>query len=1527
MNTDPPGTDDESIDVFVLCGTSSDATLLGQKLVPHGYRVTFFDDRDQLEDTIRLGKPNLLICDATSHDPDGYELCRELKADEDLWQIPVLLITGVSNLADLLKVLDSNADNFITQPFDLSYLLPLIEGMIADRVERPDPDKLKTKFKILHDDHEYVIMADRRKLLEFLLSSYELAVNRAHALLYKEREYEHLAQDLERQVKSRTQALADDIERLEGTVKEQARTLAQNTKEIREQAVLEKNLRTQVQEYETAISRHTASLTEVRSELDQVKVRYTAAEEKIAVLVQEKDGIEQSLTRNLDALRTERDGISTELDATKRELREALSQIQSHEARHADLTREKEESESAVRSYTVEIAGLQRAYKELQERAALAENNLQELTAAKTESEERFQQRLAALTGELQQRDAELSEQSATLDTNAQQLTTYKEQVRSRLQEMEKREATLTAEKEGLKDQRDALQEKIDTTTAALGAEREKNAALAKEYENITSAHELLGEKLHTVIRQVAIAETALEEEKQLRFASEKNAKEALQAKDIAVQSHEALLANLNDDVKSYADKLARACSERDTAVATIRKLKDDLNTGVLDRETKERSIENLTRDVDELRALLATEQQEHREVDERLEAETELRLVAEKNASDALSAKDATIQAHEALIANLNADMQAHADKLALALQEQDSATTTIRKLEDELNAVVLEMAEKEQAVITLTRNMDELRALLATKQQEHREINERLEVETELRLVAEKNALDVLSAKDAAILAHEALLTNLNADMQAHADKLALALQEQDSAAATIRKLEDELNAVALDQAKKEMAVVSLTRDMDELRALLATKQQEHREVDERLEAEKELRLVAEKNATEAVLAKDAAAQAHEALLSNLNAEIKAYTDKLALAYEERDSTTATIRKLEEDLHAAGLDKAEKEESVVTLTRNVDDLRALLATEQQERERLQERLERETEFRLVAEKNATEALTTKDAATQAHKALLVNLNAEITAYTDKLALACQERDSATAAIHELEEDLNAVVLDQSEKKQAVITLTRDIDELRALLTTTQQERTETAERLEAERAEKMVLEERLRSLADETMEKTDHLVSSAQQLSETLEQEVALRESIEQKLEKTTEETSAQKEAFQALTRDFAGLQTGYNEAQDKLRAMRDLLETEKQAKVLIEQRLHTIIEEKAHEHDSLVTKLQALTTALEEGVALQKSLGHQLKTAEDARKQRDVECAAQKNELDQVHAAFDMKADELLDAHEQLAEVRAAHQWQKTPVAPTIPPGAGDAGLVHAPWVKDQAPPRVIEPERSTPLRTEHDPVPHHPVLVQKRPATSPVTAPAEKPPTVIRNLEDLFEDDPDMDISELPDATIEPALLTGIPKTDASRGPAAVRDAGEPETQTLAQDTSSEEPDTPPGAETPETPVGSDPAPAIPAPGTEYDAETDDESIPPDSDNITDTEQEVNVTEIGTLDEYGISTAQGTAPFNRRQWFDLVRWAHSEPSLSRDDKLRIVRLGRLIQTGRRLRPKQEEQVAELVSLAYSLGYKPR
>ena len=93
------------------------------------------------------------------------------------WSSPVRPI-----LEDLLRVLDCNADNFIAHPFDPPYLLSLIEGMLTVPVERQTPDQIKTQFKIKHDDQVFVVTADRRKLLEFLLSSFEIAVNKSSDL-------------------------------------------------------------------------------------------------------------------------------------------------------------------------------------------------------------------------------------------------------------------------------------------------------------------------------------------------------------------------------------------------------------------------------------------------------------------------------------------------------------------------------------------------------------------------------------------------------------------------------------------------------------------------------------------------------------------------------------------------------------------------------------------------------------------------------------------------------------------------------------------------------------------------------------------------------------------------------------------------------------------------------------------------------------------------------------------------------------------------------------------------------------------------------------------------------------------------------------------------------------------------------------------------------------------------------------------------------------------------------------------------
>jgi hypothetical protein len=60
------------------------------------------------------------------------------------------------------------------------------------------------------------------------------------------------------------------------------------------------------------------------------------------------------------------------------------------------------------------------------------------------------------------------------------------------------------------------------------------------------------------------------------------------------------------------------------------------------------------------------------------------------------------------------------------------------------------------------------------------------------------------------------------------------------------------------------------------------------------------------------------------------------------------------------------------------------------------------------------------------------------------------------------------------------------------------------------------------------------------------------------------------------------------------------------------------------------------------------------------------------------------------------------------------------------------------------------------------------------------------------------------------------------------------------------------------------------------------------------------------------------------FNRTQWLDLLKWSHHCEGLTQDQRMQIVRMGRLIQKGRRLTRKQEEQVLEMVALVQRLGY---
>jgi len=166
--------------LLIVEDSATQAELLERLLVQHGYQVAVArNGRDGLNKTREL-LPDLVLSDIMMPEMTGFELCREIKADQRLDGIPVILLTSLDDPKDVIKGLECKADNFITKPYHEDRLLMRIEQMLAGReMKREEGDRGLITFA----GEKYYIDADRQQIISLLLSIYETAVQKNSELL------------------------------------------------------------------------------------------------------------------------------------------------------------------------------------------------------------------------------------------------------------------------------------------------------------------------------------------------------------------------------------------------------------------------------------------------------------------------------------------------------------------------------------------------------------------------------------------------------------------------------------------------------------------------------------------------------------------------------------------------------------------------------------------------------------------------------------------------------------------------------------------------------------------------------------------------------------------------------------------------------------------------------------------------------------------------------------------------------------------------------------------------------------------------------------------------------------------------------------------------------------------------------------------------------------------------------------------------------------------------------------------------
>lgn len=105
------------ITIMVVDDSPANLRLLLELLHGKGYRVVAFTGGPQALTAAAENPPDLILLDIWMPDMDGFEVCRRLKTDARLRDIPVLFISALTDTEDKLKAFAVGGADYITKPF------------------------------------------------------------------------------------------------------------------------------------------------------------------------------------------------------------------------------------------------------------------------------------------------------------------------------------------------------------------------------------------------------------------------------------------------------------------------------------------------------------------------------------------------------------------------------------------------------------------------------------------------------------------------------------------------------------------------------------------------------------------------------------------------------------------------------------------------------------------------------------------------------------------------------------------------------------------------------------------------------------------------------------------------------------------------------------------------------------------------------------------------------------------------------------------------------------------------------------------------------------------------------------------------------------------------------------------------------------------------------------------------------------------------------------------------------------------
>lgn len=116
--------------ILIADDNQQNCELLEAYLSSEDYEMIFASDGREALDQVAAHEPDLLLLDIMMPKLSGYEVCQQLKADENFVNMPVLVITALDEKNDIEKAVEAGCDDFLTKPVNQLELKTRVRSLL-----------------------------------------------------------------------------------------------------------------------------------------------------------------------------------------------------------------------------------------------------------------------------------------------------------------------------------------------------------------------------------------------------------------------------------------------------------------------------------------------------------------------------------------------------------------------------------------------------------------------------------------------------------------------------------------------------------------------------------------------------------------------------------------------------------------------------------------------------------------------------------------------------------------------------------------------------------------------------------------------------------------------------------------------------------------------------------------------------------------------------------------------------------------------------------------------------------------------------------------------------------------------------------------------------------------------------------------------------------------------------------------------------------------------------------------------------